>query len=159
MAIAPKETNYVFVYLRERSEPLEQFARMFAKQHDLGIIIVYTHWKLNKKGKKQTALGPREWLGYIKNAKYVITNSFHGICFSIVYKKEFYVSLLKGERAFTNPRIAGLLEQFELNDRCIDLSKSSISPEAINYAAVDEIKRNRREQSLRFLKNALEGVK
>lgn len=158
MAIAPKETDYVFLYLRERSAPIEQFAKELAARNGLRLVSVYTHWKLNKHGKKQKALGPCEWLGYMKNARYVVTNSFHGICFSIVYKKDFFVNLLKGARAFTNPRIAGLLDQFGLNNRCIDVVTDLVSPEPIDYQTVDMIKRKREEQSLHFLKNALDGV-
>ena len=32
--------------------------------------------------------GPSEWIGYIKNADYVVTDSFHATVFSIIYKKE-----------------------------------------------------------------------
>ena len=33
--------------------------------------------------------GPGEFLGWIKGAEYILTSSFHGTCFSIVYRKNF----------------------------------------------------------------------
>ena len=35
-------------------------------------------------------IGPREFLGLIKNAEYVITDSFHAIAFSIIFNKVFF---------------------------------------------------------------------
>ncbi len=154
MAVAPKEKDYVFLYLRESSASLEQFAKALADRYGLKVVKAFTHWKCNSKGKKQSALGPLEWLGYMKNARYVVTNSFHGICFSIAYQREFFVDVLKGARAFTSPRILGMLEQFDLNSRCVDeIDVSDITP--IEYQKVKAIKDIRKEKSLQYLKDAL----
>lgn len=154
MAAAPKEKDYVFLYLREESASAEEFAIKLAKQYNLEVVKVFIHWKCNKKGKRTRALGPEEWLGYVKNAKYVVTNSFHGICFSINLKKEFYVDLLKN-RADTNPRIAGVMAQFDLSDRRLDLVEDVSSLKSIDYEKVNTIKAQKTERSLNYLKNAL----
>ncbi len=158
MAIAPKEKNYVFLYLREDTPQMEEFANKLAERHGLSLIKVMTHWKCDKNGNKRKPLGPLEWLGYVNNAKYVVTNSFHGICFSLVYRKNFYVDLLKGERAFTNPRIAEVLEQFELMDRCID-GVDGYTTTPVDYEAVDAIREQRKQASLTYLRNALGKTK
>lgn len=59
---------------------------------------------------------PIEFLNYIKYANCVVTDSFHGVALSIVYKKDFYVVLPK-KRA---TRISGLLEQLDLTERIIE---------------------------------------
>lgn len=60
-------------------------------------------------------LSPKEFLKYFFNAKYIVTNSFHGTCFSINFHKQFY-SIRKGN----NPaRVEDLLKKFFLTDRLI----------------------------------------
>ena len=56
---------------------------------------------------------PLEFVNYIKNAAFVVTNSFHGTCFSIIYGTPFY-SVRYGD----NPaRAEELLEKYHLSDR------------------------------------------
>ena len=50
-------------------------------------------WYLPGKAKRVTALGPAEWLWFIHHAEYVVTNSFHGTVFSLVYHRPFTVAL------------------------------------------------------------------
>lgn len=52
-----------------------------------------------------------EWLKLIKNAEYVITNSFHGICFSILFKKNFVVMGSIDERKMNILQICDLLDR------------------------------------------------
>lgn len=58
------------------------------------------------------AVGPREFLSLINYAEYVITDSFHGTAFSIIFKKQFMAIPYEG----TSSRIEDLLEYFDLED-------------------------------------------
>lgn len=153
---APKKQKYVFLYLREESSRLEAFAHSLAKAYGLAVIKVIKHWRCNKKGKPFSAVGPQEWLGYMENADYIITNSFHGICFSLTFEKEFFVDLLKGGAQHTNTRLENALAQFELSDRGIDNITDFHEIKKINYQRVNEIKTQRKEYSLTYLKEALD---
>ncbi|MBO5172488.1 MAG: polysaccharide pyruvyl transferase family protein [Bacteroidaceae bacterium] len=81
--------------------------------------------------------GPRHWLTYIKNSSCVITDSFHGVAFSIIFKKDFYV--LCGE-ANKFDRVLNLLSLLGLEDRYIssieEYEKKKNSICEINYEAV-----------------------
>ena len=59
---------------------------------------------------------PEEFLGYIQNAECILTTSFHGVAFSIVFRKSFYF-VSSGNKA--ENRITSLLEQLGLTDRII----------------------------------------
>ncbi len=157
LAKSPRKKKYVFLYMRERSVKLEKFAEDLAKCYDLKVVKVLTHWKYKNNKKYRKALGPLEWLGYVQNADFVVTNSFHGICFSIIFEKNFYVDLLKGDRAFTNTRIEELLTQFELQNRSVDLITDLNDLENIDYEHVNAIKAQRRTESLTYLEKALKG--
>ena len=81
--------------------------------------------------------GPRHWLTYIKNSSCVITDSFHGVAFSVIFKKDFYV--LCGE-ANKFDRVLNLLSLLGLEDRYIssieEYEKKKNSICEINYEAV-----------------------
>jgi len=159
LSLAPKmKKKYVFLYLREDSPHLEEFSKKLAEHFGYEVVTVKRHWLCNKTGKERAALGPREWLGYMENAEYVVTNSFHGICFSLIFGKEVYVDLLKGGRAFTNTRILGVMEQFGIADRSIDSITDFASLNKINYDEVNEIRAKRKRHSLSYLANAIEGA-
>ncbi len=157
LSVAPKTKGYVYVYLRQECERLDKFAQELADIHGLKVIKVLNNWVCGKNGKRLFPIGPHEWLGYIENADYVVTNSFHGICFSTIFEKEFYIDLLENTSTSTNSRLLGMLQQFNLSNRCIDDVEDMNSLCRIDYNTVNSFKQIRINESLDYLKNALEG--
>ena len=153
----PKKKGYVYLYLRQESPRLEAFAQKLAKAYGLTIIKVRNNWLYSKGGRQSTAIGPHQWLGYIENADFVVTNSFHGICFSTIFEKEFFVDFLENTTNVTNSRLEGMLKQFNFKNRCIDDVEDIHSLPRIDYSDVNEFKQRRIDESLTYLKNALEG--
>lgn len=103
---------------------------------------------------------PEEWLYIMHHADFVCTNSFHGVCFSIIYHRPFVCCAAQiGGRTKTNGRAQNLLEQTHLSNRYItDISQLSTEQicevsDFINNAKFVEKYRNR---SLEWLKNAIE---
>lgn len=60
-----------------------------------------------------------EWLSLIKHSEYVITTSFHGVVFCLLYHKPFYAVLLQNEYSKGNDRITSLLANVGLENRAI----------------------------------------
>ena len=58
-----------------------------------------------------------EWLELVKNAAYIVTNSFHGMAFSIIYHKPFLVFPLIGVMSEMNVRIENLADYFNVRHR------------------------------------------
>ncbi|ABZ76059.1 conserved hypothetical protein [Shewanella halifaxensis HAW-EB4] len=95
------------------------------------------------------------WLSKIKNSKLVITDSFHCVCFSIIFEKNFICSA-NSSRGLT--RLESLLGALGLQDRiCIDDSQLSNEKYLleIDYEAVKNKVSLLRIGSLEFMKNAL----
>lgn len=157
LSTPPKKKGYIYLYLRERSPKLEEFAKKLARAKGLSVIKVHNHWLCRRSG--MYPVGPHEWLGYMENADYVVTNSFHGICFSIIFEKEFYVDYLKKSPTATNARIEGMLNQFGLAKRCISDIQDLNSLDRIDYLTVNRFKARRQEESLSYLRKALKGNK
>ena len=57
--------------------------------------------------------GPAQFLWYIKNAKYVVTNSFHGTAFSVNMEKDFITI----PHSHTGYRVTEILDKLGLEDR------------------------------------------
>lgn len=60
---------------------------------------------------------PGEWLYLIKNSAYVVTNSFHGVIFSIIYRKNFVYIPTKGKMSSANERIYSILSKLNITGR------------------------------------------
>lgn len=95
-------------------------------------------------------IGPFEWLYVLDHADYVVTDSFHGAAFSIIFHKNLMVSLASS----TNSRLKTLLHTFGLDNRAI----SKELPEGIiDYKNVQKIMAEKKEYSLDFLRHALKN--
>lgn len=91
-----------------------------------------------------------EWLQYIYSSKMMITDSFHGMVFSIIFKKPFYVRINKERGA---SRFISLLSQLDLMDRIWDGSK--ITYKEIDYTPIYEKLQILKEKSMDFLNSNL----
>ena len=129
-------------------------AELIASEYDLQIVIIG-----NKSIKKETQyitlddIGPAEFLGVFENCEYVITNSFHGTCFSIINEKKFYTI----PHSSAGSRMISLLETLGIEKRLIrDISEIDLK-DKIDYFKVNKRLDIERQQSLQFLNNALFG--
>lgn len=94
-----------------------------------------------------------EWLWYIKHANYVITDSFHGTAFSILFNKRF-VALANEDRGVA--RFKSLLSLFGLQSRLLLKSQGMhIDLSAIELPNVNETLQECREKSIFFLEKHL----
>ena len=101
-------------------------------------------------------LSPNQWIYLMRNAEYVCTNSFHGIAFSIIFKRQFVCCKVNhGSRAKTNGRVENLLTQLDLMDRYIN-SIDEIKDNHIDYDKVNVLLEKYRKRSFDWLKSALE---
>lgn len=97
-----------------------------------------------------------EWLRGFQDADFVITDSFHGTVFSIIYNKPF-ISIANKDRGIS--RFTSLLKTFNLNDRLIfsynrnDIDRLINTP--IDYEKVNKVIKSEQEKAIIFLHNAL----
>jgi len=102
-----------------------------------------------------------EWVSEFRYADFVITDSFHGMVFSIIFKKQFLV-IANRERGLS--RFTSLLSLLGLEDRlisedCLDFDAiDSFVREEINYSVVDAKIGLLREQSSDFLLRSIESA-
>lgn len=106
------------------------------------------------------AFGIYEWLYNIKNSEIVVTNSFHGVVFSVIFHKQFIAVPVDNSRM--NDRIFTLLDKLELSNHILTDNNGEKINEIINgeidYARVDLLLREHKINSEKFLINALRDI-
>lgn len=100
--------------------------------------------------------GPNDFLSLIQNAEIVITDSYHGMLFSIIFHKKFWSVERAYQQYDQSSRQRTILSRLGLEKRYIKNCKN-ISQEPIDYEAVRKILKQLREESIRYLKIAIEG--
>lgn len=98
-----------------------------------------------------------EWLSGIYNSKLVVTNSFHGVMFSLIFHKDFFVTLIEGTLSGMNDRIYTILEYLGIQDRIIKDVESfmKIKKQSINWDYVDAGLKQLKKVGTEFLSNNL----
>jgi hypothetical protein len=86
----------------------------------------------------------------VHHARYVVTNSFHGTAFSIIFEKNFYLEL----SAKTNSRLTNIVKLLGLEDRIIPFEQEIIASHA-NFEVAKKNMLDMRERSIDYLRNAL----
>ncbi|MDY0151909.1 MAG: polysaccharide pyruvyl transferase family protein [Candidatus Cloacimonas sp.] len=100
-----------------------------------------------------THASPEEFVGLFSSAACVVTDSFHGTAFSLVFEKDFYCHIAI-EAA--SSRIRNLLENLDLGARIVSNPKLiDLSNMKINYTLVSPIIRLRIKESTQFVSEAL----
>jgi len=132
--------NYIFIYTISRQENLNTFIEKSAKELNYSII----NFPLNKKSSV-------EYFIYLfVNSKAIITNSYHGTIFSIIFNKPFISFHYKGsarERLISLGKLLGVKERiFDYNEN--PNIKLLITPLKINNALLNIL----RNKSINFIK-------
>ena len=158
--IQPPTENYIFYYAFNYSKEVNKIVMDISSKYNMPVYILdIKSWvkRVWRDGIKITEhSGPDTFLSYIKNAKLVVTTSFHGTVFSILYKKKFWFV----DSSMHNPnddRTYTLLKQLDFFDRCITtdmIPKLDIMSE-IDYSKHDSMLCSLRNKSIEWLKNAI----
>ena len=150
--------GYVLLYvvMERRNVKLIETAVEFAKQHDLELIELSEFLEHKNIGGEEHKMiydiGIEEWLGYIYDADYIITNSFHCCIFSMLFEKQFYAGKRKGDK------LPWLLELFGIKDRQVSSAAECNLP-PIDYKSIRKLKKLYASQSKLWALKALKAVK
>lgn len=108
--------KYVFVYMLRPDKQLIETARLLAKSLNLKIVYMgqYNYHYAGIKSLNTEGIGG--FLSAIKFADVVITNSFHGTLFSVIYGKKFASKRITS----TASRVESFLSQVNLYNHIID---------------------------------------
>ena len=145
--------NYVLIYQPvDESEALEKCACQYAGKYGLRILKISIA-DIVKDGKKDITVlnkcSPEEFLYLARNAHVIFTNSFHMICFSIIFKREFYAFSRKDDR-----KVEDICKIIGLGDRFYKTSSDYVEAK-IDFNSVMKLLEPQIEESQRWLHNAI----
>lgn len=149
---------YVLLYNLTKSKTIIEFAQKLAKENQCKLIVINTELKRVYNGKNVRDASPEKFISYIKNAKFVITSSFHGIAFSIIFNKPFYYELNR-KKINNNSRLENISDIFGLESREISNVNDFKNLESINYKEVNAKLEALRKDSSKILKEMIEDCK
>ena len=150
-----RETDpYILVYELQKNEEMEKLAFRIANEKNLKVrmLVGYISYSRKKSYEIRDA-GPTEFLSLIKNADYILTNSFHGTAFSLIYKKDFNVVLPSTRTS----RVIDLLNEIGLMNRIVAANECELNFEHIDYETIEDSIRKIEVSSKSFLREALGG--
>ena len=142
------EEPYVFVYMLRPDKRVVEIAKDIAKKNNCKTI--YTGNYSYKYEDVQTVCdaGIEEFLSYIDHADAVVTNSFHGTAFSVLFEKPF----LSVKIASTSSRVESLLDMLGLTSQLVGDVNRDYSLK-IDYVYPKSVLEKQRERSLDYLRN------
>lgn len=150
--------KYMMIYVLDKSA--EKKAIIDSASYTLSLptheVMAKSYFGEVGKSRLQDCILPKveDWIRGFANADYVITDSFHGTVFSIIFNKQF-VAIANYERGAS--RFLSLLKMLGIEDRLVESVEGakSILNKKIDYTKVNEILTSKKEESIAFLKENL----
>ena len=156
--------KYLFAYILDPDPKKEEVLKTIASRKGLGLRTITDAFdSISGKNRYQWDIDTLEkqsiesWIAHIAMADYIIADSFHGVCLSIIFHKPFIavVNKMRGEARFTS-----LLKLLNLEDRAIydfDDINDEMVDKIIDYDKVENKLIKLRESSLSWLKSAIDS--
>ncbi|MSA01741.1 polysaccharide pyruvyl transferase family protein [Lactonifactor sp. BIOML-A3] len=160
--------KYILCYFLGNTREHKELARAFADKTGIKIVSILSTESVSDidvsyADEIVTGRGPKDFINLIRGAEYVLTDSFHGLAFSVINNKNFFIFYRTkvGSKNSRNSRIDNILKSWELENRLVlnDAKVEDFDMSPIDYDKVNELVRKKRDKSLSFLKNALEDCK
>ena len=146
------EKPYLLFFSLWKNDDALNLARRKAVFLGLELIEMYGMAEVVKNKKVMQCLTPAEFIGLFQESTYVVSTSFHGTVFSILFHKPF---VCVGQ-SFGKSRFHSLLNTLELQDRLVDVSnQKELEFTSINWNSVDDILSRKRKEAMSFIKMAL----
>lgn len=156
--------KYLLCYFLGNNENSKQCARRYADKHNLRLVSIVSNESMSDIDFTfcdEPIIGASvdDFINLIRNADCVFTDSFHGLAFSVINEKNFYVFYRKRDDAkqSRNSRIDNILRIWNLSDRLITNNDIQWAEDIVDvdYKVVTSKLRIFREDSLKWLFNAL----
>lgn len=157
--------RYAVVYFFSDSLKVRKESEDFCKKRGLQLVMIpYAKQEYNLtdqrgQGVRYDYVGPDEFVSLIRNADFVLTDSFHGAVFSLIHQVPFAVfERNKAGHVSMNSRLYDLLDTFGESKRLIDVTRISEIGYLfdIDKEKIQRILEQKKDESLTFLKESIE---
>lgn len=146
------KNEYILVYMIDNIKENFKKIKKFAKKNKLKVVYLTNDFFNIHKVKNIRDASPIDFLNYIYNSKYVVTGSFHAICFSIIFNKNFYYAY--NQHNGRNSRLKDLLNSLNIENDNNITNISIINKCQLDYKKINGILRKQINHS----KNSLNDI-
>lgn len=147
--------RYILYYSLTPSQEEIDFVNRLAERRNCQVIHFF-YGRLRKRIKRDYRDfyydGPGEFLYLVDHADYVVTDSFHGTVFSILFGKRFYTFLPPGKGG----RAANLLKKLELEDRIVSQEQAADGSGSWDRERALQLLERERERSWEYLRRSVQ---
>lgn len=160
------EEEYLLCYILDPSEEKKEAVHFLQKTLGVKAVVVLdmkTFDASRKKWGEDNVLenvGIEEFINLIKNCKYLLSDSHHGVCFGLIYHKDF-ICIANKSRGYT--RFESLFNLLNIREHMVDNATEILENdkllEPINYIEVDSILEHEKKESLEWLEKELKQNK
>ena len=154
----PQSRDYILFTFAEYNQQMIQYVQELSARLHKRVIQTSLPW-LGENAEwidVQMEGGPADFIGYFQNAYCVVTNSFHGMVFSVLLEKQFLVF----GHSNKNARIENFLKKLGLESRLVDTEKPEIKKDVLDEIDWKNVKKRlykEKEASISFIRrNCLE---
>ena len=159
-----KKERYIAAYVLDPTPEKTESLLWLAEKLDKEIVVLLDGWPhLFKKNKEKMGLPEytisnltvNDWIFYIQNSDFVLTDSFHDTCMALLFEKEFYAISNPGRGA---SRFESLVEEFGLRDNYVHAPEEIMErelPRPLDYKKINGVLEEKRKSSLEWLRKAI----
>lgn len=159
------DNKYIAAYLLDRMDYKDKYVNEIGKRKGINSSILIEDAMVTHTYKIEDVIIPienatvEEWLYMIKNCEFLVTDSFHGMCFALIFEKQFVITISQdSHRGYA--RVDNLLTKLELTDRIVNEysieTVQYLSNHYIDYDVVNQKLREFAKQGRNWLIDALE---
>lgn len=156
MSVKPKQEKYILMFTLNHNKKILDYCLELSRQSGIPLVELGQIQPDVLDGSYMAVkdAGPKEFLGYIENARMVITDSFHCTVFSLIMGADnFYTYIDPANNR--GSRIVDLLETYHLKDHllptALDVSFDVLAAKKISRQQVDTIMKGEQEYSRGFI--------
>lgn len=151
------EKGFVFAYMLDLTPEKEQVAKYIADKLNLKLkLISNMRYKGNSPLIDEKTISIEDFVYFCKNADFILSDSFHGTCFSVIFEKPF-ISLINAWRGLERYQIFidnGLGNHlFDNINKVYDINLTDLKPD---FCAIKEKMAIEKIKAIDWLKDAIE---
>lgn len=150
--------RYLLCYFLENKPWYFEYAKRIAKARHLKIKLIPNKWDyISSENVLTYAVGPKEFVSLFENANFILTDSYHGSIFSLIFEKDFlYLQRFADDNPCSqNIRVDSLFTYLDIDDIIVDSTMRTRHNESLDYRRISELLRDYREKSRNYLQRCL----
>lgn len=149
----PEKTKYIVVYALHHIQAIYDYARKLADSCNAKMYVISVELKEIRRGNDKFFWNPKveKFLSLIKNAEAVVTNSFHGVSFGLIFNRPLHIF----DTENNDLRIKNIIDIFGLKDRLCDVGATELLDDSIPVHVYTRMKEESQMTKLK-LKEILE---